>query len=184
MQLVWPTREYLPSYVAALEAGYAPDNVRGAAGTRDHLAAIERDADAFLAGLVDREARGGPIKLPDGTLGQRLPGYVRWIWDGEFCGLLGFRWQPGTAALPPHVLGHIGYRVREHKQGRGYATAALAQQLVDARAEGLPYVELTTDPDNIASHRVIEKNGGVVVERFTKAAMYGGGPSMRWRIAL
>jgi predicted acetyltransferase len=53
-----------------------------------------------------------------------------------------------------------------------------------ARAEGLRYVELTTDPDNVASKRVIDANGGVLHERFTKPAQYGGTPGLRYRIVL
>ena len=70
----------------------------------------------------------------------RLPGYRRWLWDGEFCGSIDFRWQPGTTALPPHCLGHIGYGVVPWKQGRGYATRALSLLLPAARAEGLAFV--------------------------------------------
>src|SRR2546430_6881442 len=35
--------------------------------------------------------------LPDGSVVPRLPGYRKWIWDGEFCGVIGFRWQPGRS---------------------------------------------------------------------------------------
>ena len=55
------------------------------------------------------------------------------MWDGEFCGSIGFRWQPGTSTLPPYVLGHIGYAVVPWKRGRGYATQALALLLPEAR---------------------------------------------------
>ena len=34
MTLVWPTREYLLSYVAALERGWSPDSLRGDAAAR------------------------------------------------------------------------------------------------------------------------------------------------------
>src|SRR5260370_1107296 len=83
---------------------------------------IAADGDAFLASLVDKEAAGDPITLPDGMTVPRLPGYRRWLWDGEFCGSIGLRWQRGTEALPPYCLGHIGYAVVPWKQGRGYAT--------------------------------------------------------------
>jgi predicted acetyltransferase len=53
-----------------------------------------------------------------------------------------------------------------------------------ARREGLPCVDLTTDPGNVASRRVIAANGGVLVEEFTKTAHHGGGPGLRFRIAL
>jgi predicted acetyltransferase len=183
MDLVWPAEQYLPSYVRALEKGWSPDNLRPEAALEE-LAEIARDPAAFLAAQVDREAKGRPVVLPDGSEVKRLPGYHKWIWDGEFCGSINFRWQPGTAELPPHCLGHIGYSVVPWKRGRGYATIALGRLLLDAKEEGLPYVELTTDLANLASRRVIEANGGVLVERFHKPASYGGAESLRFRISL
>jgi predicted acetyltransferase len=183
MELVWPAAEHLPSYVDALKRGWSPDNFRPAAGLED-LERITADAARFLAATVDREAKGPPVRLPDGSAVPRLPGYQRWMWDGEFCGSIGFRWQPGTTALPPHCTGHIGYAVVPWKRGRGYATRALALLLDDVRAEGLQYVELTTSVDNVASQRVIEANGGVQVERFRLAAAYGSGEDFRYRIFL
>jgi predicted acetyltransferase len=182
MTLVWPSREFLPSYRAALERGWSPDNLRGELGVREELARIDKNADAFIASLVDREAVGEPITLPDGTTARRLPGYRRWMWDGEFCGSIGLRWQPGTEALPPHCLGHIGYGVVPWKQRRGYATRALGQMLHGAAAEGLRYVEITTDPDNVASRRVIEANGGVLVEEFVTIPSLGGQLKVRYRV--
>jgi predicted acetyltransferase len=182
--LVRPGLEHLPGYVAALEAGWSPDNLTPAATARQHLASIAHDPTGFLATLDDPEARGGPITLPDGTTAPRLPGFRRWIWDGDFCGSIGLRWQPGTAALPRHVLGHIGYAVVPWKRGRGYATQALGLLLPEARAIGLPWVELITDPDNIPSQRVILANGGVLLGRFCKPAAYAEAEGLRWRIAL
>ncbi|MGC2406661.1 MAG: hypothetical protein WA431_09685 [Candidatus Cybelea sp.] len=52
------------------------------------------------------------------------------------------------------------------------------------RYEGLPYVEITTDPDNIASQRVIVANGGVMVERFASGPQYGETEKLRYRINL
>jgi predicted acetyltransferase len=70
------------------------------------------------------------------------------------------------------------------KQGRGNAKLALKLMLEHARAEGLEYVEITTDPDNIASRRVIEANGGILVERFRKPVQYGEQDGLRYRITL
>jgi predicted acetyltransferase len=175
---------HLPSYVAALRGGWSPDNVRGAVAAREELERIEQDTGRYLASLHDREARGYPVTLPDGTRVARIPGYRMWMWDGEFCGSIGLRWQPGTTVLPPHVLGHIGYTVVPWKQRRGYATRALALLLPAAKKEGLAFVELTTDPDNVASQRVITANGGVLVEHFSKPAHYGGVEGLRFRIFL
>jgi predicted acetyltransferase len=183
MHLVWPDRAYLPSYLDALERGWSPDSVRAEAAVEER-AAIDADPDAFVRSLVDREARGAPITLLGGVRVPRVPGYRRWMWDGEFCGAIGLRWQPGTSTLPSYVLGHIGYTVVPWKQGRGYATCALGLILDEARAEGLDQVELTTDPDNIASQRVIEANGGALVEEFVKDASYGGTVGLRYVIEL
>jgi predicted acetyltransferase len=183
MQLVWPDAQYLPSYCHALEQGWSPDNLRPEAA-REELDEIARDATKFLAEQVDRDAKGPPVHLPDGSTVPRLPGYHKWMWDGEFCGVIGFRWQPGTTALPPYCLGHIGYSVVPWKRGKGYATRALQLLIPDARREGLAFVELTTDADNVGSRRVIEANGGKLVERFYKPAGYGGAASLRFRISL
>jgi len=183
MDLVWPAAQYLPGYVHALQQGWSPDNLRPQAAL-DDLARIAEDPDRFLFEQVDREAKGPSITLPDGSTVPRLPGYSRWMWDGEFCGSIGFRWQPGTTELPPHCLGHVGYSVVPWKRGRGYATRALQLLLPQAGEEGLAYIELTTNSDNTASRRVIEANGGKLVERFHKPAAYGGAESLRFRIFL
>ena len=184
MTLVWPSEQYLPSYVAALQRGWSADNLRGQAAADEELRRIAADPHGFLASRIDREARGGDVTLPDGSSAPRIPGYFRWMWDGEFCGSIGLRWQPGTNELPPHVLGHIGYAVVPWKSGKGYATLALKWMLAGAKSEGLSYVELTTDPDNLPSQRVITANGGVLVERFRKPAQYGGADGLRYRIDL
>ena len=184
MELVWPAERHLDSYISALQRGFSSDNVRGPVAAKEELEAIGRDRAAFLASLVDREGKGPPISMPDGSKAQRLPGYRRWMWDGEFCGSIGLRWQPGTSELPPHVLGHIGYAVVPWKQNRGYATLALKLTLEAAKAEGLAYVQITTEGDNAPSQRVITANGGVLIERFRKVAAYGGTESLRFRIDL
>ena len=183
MELVWPAQPYLPSYVDALERGWSPDNVRPEA-RREELERIRRDPLLFLEQQVDREAAGPPVMLPDGSSVPRLPGYRRWMWDGAFCGVIGFRWQSGTTALPPHCLGHVGFSVVPWKRGLGYATRALALLLPEAAREGLDYVELTTDLSNVTSQAVIRSNGGELVEQFQKPAAYGGAMSLRFRIPL
>lgn len=183
MTLVRPGPAHLDAYVAALQRGWSADNLRAEAA-REELARIEDDASAFLASLDDREGKGPAIALPDGSLVPRLPGFRRWLWDGEFAGTIGLRWQRGTSALPPHCLGHIGYSVVPWKQRRGYGTRALRLMLVEARAVGLPHVEITTEPSNVASQRVILANGGVLVGRFVKPPQFGSAPGLRYRIGL
>lgn len=181
VRLVIPSREYLAGYVAALETGWSPDNLRPEVA-QEQLAQIARDADAFLAGMIDREAKGGPVTLPDGSQVPRLPGYRLWIVDGEFAGSIGIRWVPGTSELPPHVQGHIGYAIVPWKRNRGYAKRALALMLREARREGLEEVMITTDPDNEASQRVIEANGGRAPERYVRGPQYAHSDGLRYRL--
>jgi predicted acetyltransferase len=184
LKLVRPSLRHLPLYVDALERGWSPDNMRGAEAAREELQKIAVDPRAYVESLDDREAMGDPVVLPDGTAVPRLPGYRRWLWDGEFCGVIGLRWQPGTTALPPHCPGHIGYAVVPWKQRRGYATLALRRLLPEARDEGLSFVEIATEPSNLASQRVIEANGGVFVERFVNPVALGSTEALLYRIAL
>lgn len=182
--LLRPTLRELPSYVDALERGWSPDNVRGAEAAREQLDRIHADAAAFIDSLDDPEAKAGPAKLPDGSLVTRLPGITLWIWDGDFCGAIGFRWQPGTTSLPDYVLGHIGFAVVPWKRGLGMARQALALLLPAARNRGLAYVEITADPENMASQKVIQACGGRLIETFKKAAAYGGKEALRFRVDL
>ena len=50
--------------------------------------------------------------------------------------------------------------------------------------DNLPYIELTTDADNLPSQRVIGANGGTFVERFKKPVQHGGAESLGFRITL
>ena len=183
-ELKQPSLELLPGFVDALNRGWSPDNVRGEVTAARMLKAIGKDPVRFVASMDDREARGESITLPDGSVVPRLPGFNRWIWDYVFCGSIGLRWQRGTSELPHWVLGHIGYAVVPWKRGQGYATSALRLLLPQARAAGLEYVELTTDPDNLPSQQVILSNGGYELGRFMKDAAYGGTEGLRFRIDL
>ena len=183
MHLVWPAEIHLPSYIDALERGWSPDNLRPEVA-REELERIAQDPIAFLALQDDREGQGPPVTLRDGSVVPRLPGFHRWMWDGDFCGVIGFRWQPGTNELPWYCLGHIGFSVVPWKRRKGYATLALGLLVTEVRDSGLEYVELTTDLDNVGSQRVITANGGRLVEHFNKPATYGGAASLRFRIPL
>jgi predicted acetyltransferase len=183
MQLVVPGLEHTDSYVKALETGWSPNNMRPEAA-REELTKIKADRSAFLASLDSTKFAGDPVPMPDGTTIARLPGYRRWMWDGEFCGSIGFRWQWNTEALPPYCLGHIGYAVVPWKRRQGIATQGLQQLLPDAKALGLSYVELTVAHDNAISQRVIDKCGGVFIEAFPLPAAYGEGTEWRYRIAI
>lgn len=99
---------------------------------------------------------------------QRPAGWVpcttMWLVDGqEYLGRIAIRHR-----LTPKLMdegGHIGYDVRPTARRRGYATAMLRAALPVAHGLGVERALLTCDPDNLASRKVIEANGGVFVDR-------------------
>jgi predicted acetyltransferase len=180
--LAAPQAAMLNSYVAALTRGWSASTSSDTSG--DELAAIAADAAAFLAERADNfDPTGHVVAQPDGTTRARLPMRLRWIWDGDFAGAINLRWQPGTDALPDHVLGHIGYSIVPWKQRRGYATRAISHMLGEAREVGLRVVEVCTTPDNAGSQKVIVANRGVLVEHF-EHAMSPGVARLRYRLDL
>jgi predicted acetyltransferase len=56
--------------------------------------------------------------------------------------------------------------------------------LGEARAIGLAYVDITTEPENIASRKVIEAHGGQLVERFLRPASLSDDETLRYRVHL
>ncbi len=159
LRLVPPCRALLGGYADALARGWSPNTEQDV--SRQELASLRRDPGAFVADLVSQE---GSIVLGDGRIVPRLPFRLFWIHDGAFVGSINFRYRPGTEALPDYCSGHIGYAVVPWKRRRGYATWALGAVLAMAPEIGLPGVIVTCDEDNDASRRVIEANGGRLVE--------------------
>lgn len=115
------------------------------------------DFTAFLADLDD-EATGD--NLPAGCPRQLT--YL--LVDGSEV-LSEFRFRPYIEAPFERYHGHIAYHVRPTARGRGRATRGLALMLDEARSLGLDEVTLTVDdPNNVGSVRVIQRNGGRLVQ--------------------
>jgi predicted acetyltransferase len=108
-----------------------------------HIAALTAEADAT--------APRAPRLVPQTTL---------WYVDGDdFLGELAIRhWL--TEDLR-RLGGHIGYEVRPSERRRGHATEMLRLSLPIAHQLGIDPALVTCDDTNIASRKVIEKNGGV-----------------------
>jgi len=111
--------------------------------------------DGFRAWVDDQVRLTHPPGTPCPPEQHASP---RWIVeDGQVVGGAGLR----------HIFdderGHIGYGVRPSARGRGLATWALAQLLIEARAAlTLDRVLIVCEADNVASARTIERNGGVL----------------------
>lgn len=108
-------------------------------------------------------------------IGAQLPhGIGRWAIganDGTWIGRCSLRRQENGEVL-------MGYRLLREHWGKGYASEAVRMMLDLAfNQHKLPYVASKVARENIASQRVIEKNGGVFWKEdacghFTDALVY------------
>lgn len=108
-------------------------------------------------------------------IGKELPhGIGRWAIvgsDGTWIGRCSLRRQPDGEVL-------MGYRLLRQHWGMGYASEAVRLMLEQAfTIHHLPYVASKVARENIASQRVVAKNGGVFWKEdacghFSDALMY------------
>ena len=63
------------------------------------------------------------------------------------------------------IGGHIGYDIRPGERRKGFGTLILKLSLEKAREIGLERVLITCDSDNVASSKIIEKNGGKLAKQ-------------------
>ena len=125
------------------------------------------------------------LAFHDAPAGTLLPNGVAkvadstWLgWDGErMVGIINLRHELNDFLRD--YGGHIGYSVHPACWNRGYATQMLALALRESDALGLRELLLTCSPDNPASMRVIEKNGGVL----ERSGEYRGERICYYRIA-
>ena len=103
------------------------------------------------------------INLPEGW----VPASTFWLIRGDNTIL-------GTSSLRHELTkhlrrigGHIGFNIRPSERQKGYGTAILALTLEKAKKLGLKRVLVTCDDNNIASAKIIEKNGGVLKDRYS-----------------
>lgn len=151
LALVLPSRDLHSAFLSLLG-----EDPRAAGASRYEQA--RGDFPTFLQALRD-EAAG--IRLAPGL----VPQHTYWLMreDGVIVGVSRLRTLL-TPALED-VGGHIGYDIRPSERRKGYGTLLLALTLRKARMLGLPRVLLTCNTDNIASARIIEKNGGILASQ-------------------
>jgi predicted acetyltransferase len=112
--------------------------------------------DGFAAYVAEKVAERDHVEDPDWVRCTNL----WWAEGEEYIGRMSIRHELNDWLA--EVGGHIGYDVRRSRRRQGHATAMLAQALVVARGLGIERALLTCDDDNVASRRVIERNGGVL----------------------
>ena len=127
--------------------------------------------DAEHPGAPDRYImRAFGIPAPHPPLDGYVPQTVLWWVHGhEYLGRLDIRHHLSEGLL--RRGGNIGYDVRPSARRRGHATAMLAAALPLAAALGIREARIDCDVDNVASRKVIERNGGVF-EREERGSYY------------
>ncbi len=155
-----PTVELIPSYLEALKEGHhcGADKVKDAVA----IAAIADDPQSFLDKMLGPQP--ATFTTEKGEVVERVPDTPFWFVEGDtFIGDASIRHRL-TPALEVSG-GHIGYGIRPSYQGKGHATEMLRQCLVWARENlKIEKVLLSCRVDNEASGRVIEKNGGELID--------------------
>jgi len=102
--------------------------------------------------------RGTTGSLPTST-------YVILV-DGEEVGECQIRRRLGKSKDMPEGFGsHIYFEIKEEYRRKGYATEALRELLKEAGRLGLREVMITVADENLPSKKVIETNGGVLLEK-------------------
>ena len=118
----------------------------------DRMKLALEDPDAFFAHIERFEAG---VDLPPDRVRQTQ----FWLFRGDrMIGASRLRYR-----LIPFLEregGHIGYEIRPSERRKGFGSEILRLTLREAKGAGIRRVLLTTDPDNLASIRVILNNGG------------------------
>lgn len=149
IRLVLPSEEYVGSFFAAM-AEFESE------GLPQVPAGMGQDQfPAYVQKLLD-QAEGK--NLPEGY----VPSREFWMIDADgYVGriILGLTFYPA----PDRVGHHVGYAVRPSKRRKGYASIALHLLIREAKKIGIYRLMPTCGSANIASRKVIEKNGGILL---------------------
>ena len=106
-------------------------------------------------------ARLSSIKRGENVLADWVPStFLVAEVDGQIVGRVSIRHELNQYL--ERTSGHIGVGVRPAARGLGYATTIFVQSLDITRELGLKKVLVTCDETNIASGKVIERNGGIL----------------------
>jgi predicted acetyltransferase len=103
------------------------------------------------------------IDYEDGNIPKnRLQSFSFWFFDNEE--LIGTsRLRPKLNERFKNIGGNIGYDVKPSKRRKGYGQKILELTVQEAKRIQLKELLITCDDENIGSYRVIEKNGGKII---------------------
>ena len=171
IKLIEPTLE-LKAEFQSMAAEYT------AAGEKlyaDMYAEAVKDFGSYVTKLHEH-AKG--LNLPDGW----VPSSTFWLVRDNSRVLGCSRLRHYLAGDLKYEGGHIGYDIRPSERQKGYGALILKLTLEKARKLGLERVLISCHADNIASQRIIERNGGRFASQIIPSE--GGKPLRRYWIDL
>lgn len=115
--------------------------------------------EVFKEWLIQQNQWSRCENLPEGFVGQT----IFWLYDNGIPIGIGKIRQ----ALTEHsrkIGGNIGYAISDKYRGKGYGTIILKLLLEKAKEMNVKEILLTVEKINPASRRVIEKNGGRLID--------------------
>lgn len=151
LKLIIPSEAYLPSYKEAYQ-----EFVRRGVSTYGFTDPSSCDIFAKF----DRYRKA--LDLPPDRVGEDK----FWLVDEEkayFIGEIALRHRLNEALRQRG--GHIGYAVRYGEWNRGFGTKMLALALEKAKERHISPLLITCNDDNLASARVMEKNGFTLADK-------------------
>lgn len=164
-----PADRWKPSYLTSLRT-FDP----GGYPSSFDLATLPGAWEEYLRAV---RAMQDPAQVQPGFVPQTTWWIVR---DDDFLGRISLRHHLNPAL--EKIGGHIGYAIAPRWRNRGVATRALGLVLPEARAMGLDRVLLTCADSNAASIKVIQANGGALID--TRVMANRSEPTRRYWIDL
>ncbi len=148
-QLIFPCEQYLEGYLQACRE-YKELNIENSSLHEPN------EYDQWKDTIIETyENHSKGIDLPEGF----VPYTMFWLVEGEeYIGGGNLR---HTLTKDLELFGgHIGYFIRKKYWNKGYGSHQLKLLLQKANEKGIGKALITCDAKNIASAKVIEKNGG------------------------
>lgn len=161
LRLVFPDSAYLSSYIKALREGFRfglhpqPND--------KEIDEIERDPTAHFLSLNLQSGRW-PYQAGLEVERSQFPFSYLWaVQNSSFIGAATFHFFLND--FLEEQVGNLGYAVRPSLQRQGYAKKICALQLDQMRQMGFASVLVMAGEANEGSWRVIEANGGVLINK-------------------
>ena len=154
MQLIPPTIQYKQSWLEALQE-FHKEQIDGFWNIPDK----PKNLDEYIQRTIDY-SKGK--NLPEWF----VPNTTYWLIDHDtFIGHINIRHTINDTLKKEG--GHIGYAIRPTEQQKGYGYTILTLALPKAKEIGIQKALITCYENNIASAKIIEKNGGIYQDTIT-----------------